>query len=176
MRNLLANELVLGFSGARRPSAPTVAAVRRALAHLSEAARVMVGCADGVDALVRAAIPAARLRVFSVAAGGFGSGRGALAARSIACVRAVAVADGLWVSFPDVACPAGLRPSSSAAACFAGYGSGSWASLALAIGWQTRALVFLPPGVAAPPHWGFCPVLECPGWSVVAPAQLSLLA
>jgi hypothetical protein len=174
MQLSLTTESVVGFSGARRPSASTVMAVRWALAQLSDATRVVVGCADGVDALVRATIPPARLRVFAVAAGGFG--RGAFAARSIACVRAVAAADGLWVSFPDGNCPLGLLPAASAAACFAGYGSGSWASLALALGLQMRALVFLPPGISIPMGWGFCPVPHCPGWWVITPTQPSLFA
>ena len=120
---------MIGFSGSRAPSAVSVRALRSALAALPADASVVVGCAAGIDALVRKACPAAR--VFRAC--DYGVGRGALAARSIACVRTVAAAGGVWVSLPEMACPVGLRSSPSAAACFAGYGSGSWASLALAL-------------------------------------------
>ena len=139
----------IGFSGSRAPSIASVRALRLVLAALPAEVLVVVGCASGIDALVRSACPAAR--VFR--ATDYGVGRGALAARSIACVRAVAAAQGVWVSLPDAACPAGLRPSASASACFAGYGSGSWASLALALGLGVRCLVFLPPGISAPTDW-----------------------
>lgn len=150
---------VIGFSGSRAPSAVSVRALHLVLGASPSDASVVVGCASGIDALVRIAYPSAR--VFR--ADDYGVGRGALAARSIACVRAVAAAQGVWVSLPDAVCPIGLRPSSSASACFAGYGSGSWASLALALGLGVRCLVFLPPGV-----------LVAAGWPLVAlAAQLS---
>ncbi len=155
------NASLLGFSGSRAPSVASVRALRSVLPTLPSDVSVVVGCASGIDAVVRAACPGAR--VFRAA----GFGRGALAARSVACVRAVAVAGGLWVSLPDTACPAGLRPSSSPSACFAGYGSGSWASLALALGLGARCCVFLPPGVAVPGGWPLVPVAA--GWFVSVP-------
>ncbi len=154
VRSALSSAPVVGFSGSRSPSSVCVAAVRAVLPLVR--GRVVVGCARGVDAVVRASVPAARLRVFRASA--FGSGRGAPAARSVACVRAVAAAGGVWVSCPGRACPAGLVPSRSASACFSGRGSGSWASLALAAGLGVACLVFLPPGVAVPPGWGFRPL------------------
>jgi hypothetical protein len=75
-------------------------------------------------------------------------------ARSVACVRACAAARGVWCAFPAQACPTGLRPSVQASACFAGFGSGTWASLALALGLGLPAVVFLPAGVQAPAGWG----------------------
>ncbi|MBL8206916.1 MAG: hypothetical protein JNM09_21975 [Blastocatellia bacterium] len=162
---------LLGFSGSRAPSRASVRALRSVLATLPVGALVVVGCASGIDAVVRAACPGAR--VFRAA----GFGRGALVARSVACVCAVAAASGVWVSFPDTACPSGLRLSSSASACFAGYGSGSWASLALALGLGVRCFVFLPPGVAVPADWPLVPVAAA-GWFVSVPgaAQSSLFA
>ena len=120
-------------------------------------ARVSVGCARGVDQAVRSALPPARVRVFRAAA--FGSGRGAFAVRSAALVRSVARArSALFVCFPGRACPAGLVPSASARACFCGLGSGSWASLAFAVGLGIPALIWLPIGVAVPAGWGFRPL------------------
>lgn len=154
---------VIGFSGARAPSDDSVRALHSALAALPVDVSVVVGCAAGIDALVRAARPSAR--VFRAA--DYGVGRGALAARSIACVRAVAAARGVWVSFPDATCPTGLHPSSSSAACFAGYGSGSWASLALALGLAVRCFVFLPTGVTAPSGWPLTALGD--GWLASTP-------
>lgn len=110
----------IGFSGSRAPSVASVCALRSVLAALPSEVSVVVGCASGIDALVRSACPSAR--VFQ--ARDYGIGRGALAARSIACVRAVAAAGGVWVSFPDAPCPAGLRPSSSLSACLRATGRG----------------------------------------------------
>jgi hypothetical protein len=97
---------------------------------------------------------------------------GRLAARSIACIRAVATAGGTWCAFPGQACRAGLRPSSSAAACFSGLGSGTWASLALAVGMGLPALIFLPTGVGAPAGWGL--VSLGGGWWSAAPPAIQL--
>lgn len=154
---------VIGFSGARAPSDVSVRALHSALAALPGDVSVVVGCASGIDSFVRSACPDAR--VFRAA--DYGVGRGALAARSIACVRAVAAAGGVWVSLPDAACPTPLRPSSSSVACFAGYGSGSWAALALALGLGVRCFVFLPLGVTAPSGWPLIALGD--GWFASAP-------
>ena len=144
-----------GFSGSRS-SVPFGAASRAA--HLVPAsAAVFVGCARGVDEFFRSSFPSAS--VFS--ASSFGSGPGSLAARSVAVVRAVATAGGLWVSFPSSPCPAGLLPSASSSRAFSGSGSGSWASLAFALGSGVPCLVFLG-SVPCPSGWGLSPV---PGWS-----------
>lgn len=149
---LLSCALAVGFSGSRSLSCPVaVRAVRSAVAAVPAGVPVSVGCARGVDALVRRLRPGAR--VFR--ARSFGSGRAAFARRSVACVRSVAVAGGVWVSFPGRACPAGLVPSACSSACFCGSGSGSWASAALAAGLGVPVLLWLPAGVSAPAGWGF---------------------
>lgn len=174
----LSSATVVGFSGSRHlADAVSSAVLLGAVAAVPSSASVVVGCAAGVDAVVRLACPSAR--VFSVASGAFGSGRGAFAARSTACVQAVAAAGsaGLWVSFPSGACPAGLLPSASSSRCFSGSGSGTWASLALAVGLAVPSLVFLPTGVVSPAGWGLKPVAGSPEWFSFSPAsvQLSLL-
>ncbi|MGH8529698.1 MAG: hypothetical protein ACRETN_07630 [Nevskiales bacterium] len=180
LSSLLAAAPVVGFSGWRSapPSlcAVAAAAARRVLA-LSPAAAMVVGCAAGVDLAVRSAVAAvapARLSLFSVASGSFGAGRGAFARRSVAAVGAVAAAGGLWLSFPGRPCPAGLLPSASSAACFSGRGSGSWASLALAVGSGVPSLVFLGgacgcAAVPCPSGWGLAPVAGSPGWFCFVP-------
>ena len=82
-----------------------------------------------------------------------------LASRSAALVSAVAAsgAGRGFVGFVSSPCPAGLVPSPSPSACFSGFGSGSWASLALAsgLGLARRRLPrrsYLPPqAIPAPP-------------------------
>lgn len=149
---------VFGFSGSRF-SVPSGCSVAASL--VPAGSEVLVGCATGVDAYFRSRFPAAQ--VLAVASGRWGSGRGALAARSVACVRAVAAAGGLWVSFPSSPCPAGLHPSSSQSRCFSGYQAGTWSSLALSLGSGVPCLVFLG-SLPCPVGWGLSPLPGCPGW------------
>ena len=143
--------VVVGFSGCRF-AVPPPSVFSSVVACVPRSASVLVGCAFGVDGLVRASFPGAV--VFS--ASSFGRGRASFALRSSACVVSVACSPrSVWVSFPGVPCPAGLRPSSSSSACFCGLGSGSWASLAFAVGLGVRSLVWLPLGVPCPAGWGF---------------------
>lgn len=159
----------VGFSGSRSCSASQWSAVELAVSGLC-GQPVSVGCARGVDELVRRLVPSAR--VFRVSDCGF-RGRGAFAARSVACVRSVAVSGGLWVSFPSLVSdyPPGLVPSSSSSRCFSGSGSGSWASLAFAVGCGVRCLVFLPS--VCPPAW-LSAVPGCPGWFEFQPVSFQL--
>lgn len=160
---LLSAAPCVGFSGARAPAPASLDAVQLVAAALPAGALVVVGCAAGVDQRTRQLVPSAR--VFQARA--FGAGRGAVAARSIACVRACASAGGVWCSFPAGPAPAQLRPSSRASDCFCGTGSGTWASLALAIGLGLGAIVFLPASVAPPASFGL--VAAGGGWFVAQP-------
>ena len=93
-----------------------------------------------------------------------------MAARSVAFVQALAARDGVLVSFPSSPCPAGLLPSSSSSRTFCGLGSGSWASLALAIGRGVSCFVYAPFGV--PSGWG---LVACgSGWFSFAPCGCQL--
>lgn len=101
---------------------------------------VGVGCARGVDSLVRSAFP--YCSVFSVSSflvGGRVS-RASFVLRSSALVSWCASGSGLLVAFPLGACPRGVRVSSS----FGGCGSGSWGSVALALGLGCSVLVVSP--------------------------------
>jgi hypothetical protein len=155
----------VGVSGSRSVVPPVLSSVLGLLGRAPFP--VLVGCADGVDGAVRSGLPSERLRVFRAV----GRGRGALAGRSLACVRAVAAAGGLWLSFPSGPCPAGLLPS-AAGGSFCGSGSGSWASLAVAVGLGVPSLVLLPPGVCPPAGWGFQRLgsFACGSWWVSLPA------
>lgn len=167
----------LGFSGSRSPSPAAAAALCDLLPLVSPYSRISVGCADGIDRLVRDFFSGSpSLLVFSVGSGRFGSGRSAFARRSVACIESVDRGDrGLLVALPSSpVCPAGVFPSRR----FFGAGSGSWGSAAFALGSGRRLLLWLP-GSAAPPAWaGVSWAGWDPGWwlglPLPPPAQLSL--
>ena len=141
----------IGFSGSRSPSRASASALSGLLPLVPPRCRVSVGCADGVDHLVRSFFSESpSLLVLSVESGRFGSGRSAFARRSVACVRSVARGErGLLVVLPSSpVCPAGVFPSRR----FFGAGSGSWGSAAFALGSGRRVLLCLP-GSASPPAW-----------------------
>ena len=166
----------IGFSGSRSPSPASKLALSDLLPLVPPRCRVSVGCADGVDRLVRSFFSESpSLLVFSVESGRFGSGRSAFARRSIACVRSIARGDrGLLVALPSSPiCPAGVSPARR----FFGAGSGSWGSAAFALGSGRRVLIWLPG--SAPPAWSG---IEWERWNsswwlglpLPPPAQLSL--
>jgi len=121
---------LVGFSGSRAPSAQLSAACSSVLGALPPVS-VAVGCAPGIDQLVRTAFPQAR--VFRATS----AHPGALAARSAHMVRQVAAAGGCLLVFPSGPCPSAVRVSSS----FRGHGSGSWGSCAMALGLGVPVLV-----------------------------------
>jgi hypothetical protein len=138
---IINNYNLVGFSGSRHRIDPHAGEL--VAAAVPAGAEVVVGCAAGVDAFFRSRFPAARvLRVDS------SLGRAGFARRSIACVEAVS---------------SGLLPSASPGRCFSGCGSGSWASLAYAIGRGGAALVYLG-AVPAPGGWGLVRVPDSIGW------------
>ena len=142
---------LVGFSGSRSLPASFGGLAGALVSSVIASGRgVAVGCAPGLDAMVRSVCPGAQ--VFRVS----GSGRGDFAARSVACVQAVAAsgAGAGWVSFPGLRCPAGLIPSSVASRCFCGSGSGSWASAALAAGLGLPVVVFGLSACQLPSSWG----------------------
>lgn len=148
----------VAFSGSRLSGSPAAACCRAFLpAVASFSGSVGVGCASGVDSLVRSVFPAAS--VFSVSSFLVGGrvARASFALRSSALVRWVAAASGLLVVFPVGAAPARLAVSAS----FCGFGSGSWGSAALALGLGCSVLVVLPAAV--------CPV----GAAFPAPAAVA---
>ena len=145
---VLARFSFFGFSGSRSVVSPACASVACFLRRFRPVAGV-VGCASGVDSFFSGSFPS--LSVFR--ASSFGRGRGSFAARSVAVVRAVASAGGVWLSFPSSPCPCVLVPSGVSSRVFCGLGSGSWSSVAFACGLGVPCLVFLPSGVEFPPSW-----------------------
>lgn len=173
LQEVFKNYSTFGFSGARSPAGllpPTV--LSATAAAVPAGSHVVVGCQRGVDAFFRQCFPGAE--VFSVDSGKWGQGKGAYAARSIACVQAVAKERGLWVSFPAGECPPGLMPSAKSSKCFSGSGSGTWASLAFANGLGVSCLVYSPFGV--PAGWGLSPVSGLEGWFSCQPNSVNQLS
>ncbi len=182
--SVFAGLVSVGFSGSRSPS-PGASAALSALLPLvpSTGVRLSVGCARGVDAAVFSWFGSSpSLLVFSVASGRFGSGRSAFARRSSRCVLSVASGvRGLLVALPSAPVPpAGVRPCR---AWRSAGGSGSWGSVALALGRGRRVLLWLPrlsrPPVWAGVSWSSRSALGSAGcwWlgvAVPAPVQLSL--
>lgn len=175
---------LVGFTGSRRLSsafAPLVGAVVASV--VAGGHGVAVGCAAGADQLVRQAAPGALVfSASSFAAPGLPP-RAALVARSAALVAAVAASapGAALVGFVASPCPAGLMPSPRAGACFAGRGSGSWASLALAAGLGVPVVVFccgVPPVLPAWPGGTWAPAAPsgvwAAGWRWWPPQQLAL--
>lgn len=136
----------VAFCGSRLSASSASASCRAFLPLVSGlGVPVGVGCALGVDSLVRSAFPSAL--VFSVSSFLVGGrvARASFALRSAALVSWCASGSGLLVAFPLGACPSGVAVSAS----FRGCGSGSWGSVALALGLGASVLVVSPAGVGS---------------------------
>jgi hypothetical protein len=169
----------VAFSGSRVVGSSAAVSAHAFLSAAAVSVPVGVGCASGVDSLVRLALPSAS--VFSVSSFLVGGRvcRASFARRSAALVSWCASSRGLLVAFPLGVCPPSVRPSSS----FSGCGSGSWGSVALALGLGCSVLVVLSAGSSVAsfgslaPHFQRVGVAPCGGslWlSVSAPLQLPL--
>ena len=135
------------FSGSRADRSAVAAAVS-CFPFVPSGSSVSVGCASGVDAAARAAFTSAI--VFRVSAFAFAGRvlRASFARRSVALVVECGRVGGLFCSFPLGACPSGLVPCASP---FAGFGAGSWSSLALAVHLGCACFVSVSPLCA--PSW-----------------------
>jgi len=153
---------LVGFCGSRSLPSSFSPLVSSCVSAVSSVGRgVAIGCASGADRFALSAARRAGASVSLFSASSFGLGRPSFARRSAAFVSAVASSGagcGL-VAFVSSPCPAGLSPSSVAARCFAGFGSGSWASVAFAVGLGVPVVVFpcVPSGVS--------PSSVLPAWS-----------
>ena len=138
MQDLFKNLKSIGFSGSRAPSQEAEKALKELLDLVPSDARISVGCARGVDAIVRNYFQDSdSLVIFSVSSGKFGTGRAAFARRSSACALSIAE-DGLIVAVPSSAAPNGVKVGKS----FNGRGSGTWGTIAFSLGHGRRVLVW----------------------------------
>ena len=148
-----------GVCGSRVAGSPASVLAFSVVPEVARLGAVSCGCARGVDAVAR---PFAS-SVFRVSS--FGRGRWAYVARSVAFVQALSASPApLLLCFPSGACPAGLLPSARSSRCFAGFGSGSWASAAFAVGLAVPVVVFGLP-FSSLPAWSLFG-----GWSPVSVA------
>lgn len=171
LSKIISSYKVFGFSGSRS-SVPNGCKVAAKL--VSKDSQVFVGCAKGVDDYFRKVFPNAEV----AKASDFGRGKSSFALRSAHVVESVKCRHGLWVSFPANSCPVYLFPSKQKVCCFIGTGSGTWASLAYALGLGVPSLIYLGE-IDCPKGWGLFPVGK--GWygchvvaDVPSPCQLSL--
>ena len=113
----------VAFSGSRLSGSAAASSCRLLLPSVASfSGAVGVGCAQGVDSLVRSAFASASVfSVSSYAVSGRVS-RASFALRSSALVSWCASQRGLLVAFPLGGCPSGVRASAS----FGGSGSGTW--------------------------------------------------
>lgn len=170
---------VVGFSGSRSLSFGVqrlAGSVVTGLLGLSCPPLVGVGCAAGLDRVVRHMVPDDLLRVFRVEPP---LSRGSFAARSSRLVAWTAAVPGSFLFvFPGCSCPAGLVPSATPGRCFCGLGSGSWAAAALAAGSGVNVVVFGVPGVGLPAwplgRWCESPQFGVSAWRWFPQSQLSL--
>lgn len=139
---------VVGFTGCRK--VVPVKQLDQAISRVNPSAAIAVGCASGVDAAVRMRFDDYEL--FEARNYGQLSTPHAakLALRSTAMVKWVAKEGGAMVGFPSKSCPEGLRPRKSWPS---GYKSGTWSTIALAIGLGVSTLIWSPSGQV--PDWGF---------------------
>lgn len=115
----------IGFSGSRALRGPQWVQARSLAARAARVSAVLVGCARGADAAARAGAPDAI--VFRAAS----SAPRDLVARSIQMVSVLSGSPSpLLVALPGRPCPAGVRVAARWQSC----GSGSWSTIALALG------------------------------------------
>lgn len=163
---ILKNSKVIGFSGSRNPQAQEIKALKYIVQKVPKKAQICVGCANGIDNLVVSHFPHAT--VFK-AANYETNIKAALALRSTACVKAIpSSSEGLLIAIPSGSCPHEVKPSRS----FSGHGSGTWGTIAIAIGLEKRVCVFSP----NPPQWVGQQIEE--NWwyhePILQPIQISL--
>jgi len=134
----------VAFSGSRSPAtAATAEQLAAVLDIIRPGIPVLVGCARGVDAAVRSARADAFIfRVQEISGSATIARPYHFAKRSQWMIRTLAELPApLLVAFPTGPCPAGLVPSSNARRCFAGHGSGTWATAAFAAGLNIHVLI-----------------------------------
>lgn len=140
---LLAGFSVVGFSGSR---SVVPVWLPRVGAAVPVGVSVLVGCASGVDHAVSLACPTAQ--VFTASA--FGVGSAGIVRRSVALAQQVAAVSGLLVAFPSGPCPVGVSPTVQPRTTFCSGGSGTWATVTLALGSGAAVLLWLPAHLSAP--------------------------
>lgn len=168
----------VGFTGSRS-LAGKQALLCQHLARLAivSGQSVFVGCAGGADLYARQGVSLAggQATIFTAQS----SKPHHLVKRSASFVQSLAAASvPLLVAFPNTRCHPQLFPSPYQKYTFAGFGSGSWATSAMAVGLGVPLAVFLPSTIQPPAHWGSWSVIQFgrfTGLWQLAPAQQKLI-
>jgi hypothetical protein len=151
----------IAFSGSRQGCPQSI--LDKIAAKIQPDTTILVGCARGVDAQVRAMYPDAT--VFNAIAYPGRNYGAKLANRSAAMVRATHEAGGCLVAFPMKGCPDIVEPCTTWKYCA---GSGTWGTIALAAGLGVPTIIWLPLGIAAP-SWDDRVTQVSSGWFLVVP-------
>jgi len=153
MQNSTLPPYTVACTGPRDLAAPWIGFITQLVCDLAQQHHFAVGDAQGADQYVRAAAPDAH--VFRAAR----RSRQALVGRSIALIRAAkATEHSALIAFPACTCPDPIAPADR----WISGGSGTWSTIALAIGLQLPTYLFLCglcPSLL--PHWNdgyWCPV------------------
>lgn len=138
-------EAKLAFSGYRSLDTIDRDMLQAVIAAVHPRAGVAVGDSSGVDYEIKQAFPGSRFfqRTANTPA--------AYAARSIRLARFVAAQNYQLIAFPGAACPPRVWPTVHPSHAFNGSGSGTWATVALAVGLGAHVWVCLPDGADSPP-------------------------
>jgi hypothetical protein len=139
----------VGFSGSRHGAPHKL--IHSAISKAHEGATICVGCATGVDEQVRLEVgDNASLRVFRAAEYPGATYPQKLANRSAALVKFLHENDGCLFALPMKACPNGLFPCTQWKSA---KGSGTWGTIALAVGLGLPTMLWLPNGIQPPTDW-----------------------
>ena len=146
LEEIIRKETRVAFSGARGCLIATMA-VKDVVQYLHPQSRVIVGCAGGVDGIVRVLVPKAEVFYFGTYYKDGISAAAAMAIRSTEVVKELN--GGLLIAAPAAGqvCPASVVPAKS----WKSGKSGTWSSIALALGLGSPVLLFLTSSDQIPP-------------------------
>ena len=148
----------IGFSGSSGSiSGERLDALRYACSAVNEKCSVSTGVASGVETFIQCAFSNSvsshsRLKLFNPISGDYGTGKSALFRCNEAKVLSVDNLSGIWISFPSISCPNGLKPSDKAYKCFY-TNEYVWSAIAFALGLGLKTLLYLPEGLILPTNW-----------------------
>lgn len=151
----------IGIGGTRNPQGKIRAQeISGVMGTINPNAKIHTGCQKGIDAIVKlwCDLRKIKIKVFDVASGKYGEGKGAYARRTIDCIESTKEANGLWVAYTGRECPSKVKPSNKTNKCFNGGGSGTWAGAAYAMGLGMEVLIYIPEKVSPPEEWNLEPI------------------
>jgi hypothetical protein len=151
----------IAFSGSREGCPESL--IESIATKIPPNTQILVGCARGVDAQVRAIYPDAKVyRATDYKAETYPA---KLAMRSSAMVADIHAAGGCLIAVPMKPCPPKVKPCTT---WRSSAGSGTWGTIALAAGLGVPTAVWLPESIQ-PPDWDDRFSDKGSGWFLVVP-------